>query len=288
MGFPLFIFLIQAVSAQFFGGYGRFSITDFFNSIEPETMSLSLLFFIFFALLFYALSKVFKDRYGEPNKAVAGTISLAVSLLIVYGIYQYGFDIGDLFYGLGISAEILYLIVPIIFLILAIFLIKKIRFSGFLIVFGLFVILLTAFTEIFYEKGLVTAIGIVLLVIGLLLWRRSSRVMRTFGRGAWKVGRGIGKAAWSPIRKRRKSIQQKQQKAQIREDIRRKTHDTINEIRRIDRELRSIPARIGVANRQGNREQVMILEQERIRLKQQRRDLEKEIRRFRREHSGNI
>jgi hypothetical protein len=288
LGFPLLVFLIQVVSAQFFGGYGRFSLGEFFNRIDPQTFILSLLFLILFALIFYPLSRFFKGPYGQPNKAIAGIIAFCGSAIIIYGIYQSGFNLEDLFYGLGIGTGVLYLIVSIIFIILAIFLIKKIKFRGFLIVLGLFLILLTAFTDIFYEKGLVTAIGIVLLLFGLLLWRRSRKVMGSIGRGTWKVGRGIGKAAWSPIRKRRKSIQQKQQKTQIREDIRRKTHDTINEIRRIDRELRSIPARIGVANRQGNREQVMILEQERIRLKQQRRDLEKEIRRFRREHSGNI
>ncbi|MBA7687115.1 hypothetical protein ES703_95575 [subsurface metagenome] len=191
LGFPLLVFLIQFVSAQFFGGYGGFSITGFFNSIDSETMTLGLLFFIFFALIFYATSKVFKNPHGEPNKGVAGTISLAVSLLIVYGIYRSGFNIGNLFYGLGFSSDFIYVLLPIVILIVAILIIwglgrKKDEFGrksfslkrgigGFFILLGLLLVLLAAFTDIFYEKLTAIIIGFVLLIIGLLLSRRGGR-----------------------------------------------------------------------------------------------------------------
>lgn len=174
LGFPLLILLTQVISAQFYSGYGRFSLGEFFDRVDPQTMILVLLFLIFFALIFYALSRIFKDPYGQPNKGIAGVIAFAVASLIIYGLYRTGFDLGDLFYGFGIDASALYLIASIIFIILAIFLIKKIKFRGFLMIFGLFIILLTIFTDIFYEKGITLVIGIVLLVIGLLLllWRR--------------------------------------------------------------------------------------------------------------------
>ena len=178
LGFPLLVLLTQVVSAQFFSGYGGFSITNFFDSIDSATITLGLLFFIFFALIFYALSRVFKDQYGQPNKGIAGTIALAVSLLIIYGIYRSGFNLGDLFYGFGIGKSALYLIALIIFIVLAIFLIKKIKLHGFLIVFGLLLILLTIFTDIFYEKLTALIIGIVLLLIGLFLWWRKRKRKR--------------------------------------------------------------------------------------------------------------
>jgi len=288
LGLPLLILLAQVVSAQFFGGYGRFSLGDFFNSVDSSTIILTLLFLIFFALIFYALSKIFKGPYGQPNKGIAGVIAFAVSSLIIYGLYRTGFDISGLFYDLGFSSGLLYPIFTILFLIVAGLLIWKLKFSGFLMILGFFMILLTALTDIFYDKGLPFVIGIVLLVIGFLFKRGGRRVMGGVGRGALRAGRGVGRGALGTIRRRREARQQEQQRTQTRSGIRHQTHDTINEIRRIDRELKSIPRRISVANRQGNREQAMMLEQERIRLRQQRRDLEGEIRRFRREHSGNI
>ena len=201
------ILLTQVVSAQFFGGYGRFSITDFFSSIEPATITLGLLFFIFFALIFYVLSRVFKDQYGQPNKGIAGTISLALSLLIIYGLYRTGFDLGNIFYNLGFSVGALYPILSVLFLIIAILLIRKLRFSGFLILFGLFIILLTIFTDIFYEKLVALTIGVVLFLIGVWLWRRGRRMMRGIGRGALRAGKWVGsKYDWEKEKKQAKAI----------------------------------------------------------------------------------
>jgi len=185
LGFFLLVFLTQAVSAQFFGSYGSFSITDFFSSIDPETITLGLLFFIFFALLFYALSRFFKDQHGQPNKGIAGTIAFALAFLIIYGIYRSGFSLENLFYGVGIPSGIL----PIILLALAVLVIwglgrRKDEFGkktfslrrglgGFFMLLGLLFILLSIFTDIFYEKTTVFIIGLGLLLIGLWLgWRK--------------------------------------------------------------------------------------------------------------------
>jgi hypothetical protein len=207
LGFPLLILLTQVISAQFYSGYGSFSLTNFFDRIDPQTIILVLLFLIFFALIFYALSRIFKDPYGQPNKGIAGTIAFAVTSLIIYGLYRTGFDLGSIFYNWGFSVGSLYPILAVVFLIVAFLLIWKLGFGRFLMTFGLFIILLTAFTEIFYEKGLVLIIGIVLLGIGLLLGRRSRRVMGGVGRGALRAGKWVGsKYDWEKEKRQAKAI----------------------------------------------------------------------------------
>ncbi|HEA46338.1 MAG TPA: hypothetical protein ENH99_00995 [Candidatus Pacearchaeota archaeon] len=169
------LFSINLISAQFFSGYNRFSMPDLLRSIDPQTMILGALFLLAFTLIYYALSRVFKDSYGRPNKTMAGIIAFIISALIIYGINQYGFDIGGLFYGIGLSSGILYIILPIILTAGAIFLIWKFKQYSFLII-GLLLILLTLFTDIFYEQGLVLIIGVVMLLIGLVWgWKRRGR-----------------------------------------------------------------------------------------------------------------
>ncbi|HUW43683.1 MAG TPA: hypothetical protein VMV95_01835 [Bacillota bacterium] len=205
LGFPLLVFLAQFVSAQFLGGYGSFSITSFFSSIDSETIILGSLFFIFFIILFAALirTRFLKNNYGEPNRVFAGFLAGLISLLIIYGIYRSGFNLGDLFYGFGISEDVLYFIALIIFIILAAFLIKKIKFRGFLIVFGLLLSLLAIFTNFFYEKGFALVIGIVLLLIGLWLLRRWKRK----GRGKNKLTGNYNNYGPSPQSNRGNSLE---------------------------------------------------------------------------------
>lgn len=163
------LFSINLISAQFYSGYNRFSPSDLLRSIDPETMILGALFLLAFTLIYYALSRVFKDSYGQPNKTMAGIIAFIISTLIIYGINQYGFDMEGLFYGIGLSSGILYLILPLILTAGAIFLIWKFKQYSFLII-GLLLILLTLFTDIFYEQGLVLIIGVIMLLIGLIWW----------------------------------------------------------------------------------------------------------------------
>jgi len=207
LGFPLLILLIQVISAQFYSGYGGFSLGEFFDRIDPQTIILVLLFLIFFALIFYALSRIFKDPYGQPNKGIAGTIAFCISAIIIYGLYRTGFDLGSVFYDWGFSVGSLYPILAVVFLIVAFLLIWKLGFGRFLMTFGLFIILLTAFTEIFYEKGLVLIIGIVLLVVGLLLWRRSRRIIGGVGRGIGRGAKWVGsKYDWEKEKKQARAI----------------------------------------------------------------------------------
>jgi len=302
----LSILLINFVSAFSHYGYNRFSITGFFSSINPDDMILMTLFIIIFAFINFSLGKIFRDSYGNPNKATAGVVAFAVTSLIIYGFWRTGFNLSGLFYNVGISEDMLFFIIPIILIVAAIFIVSKIGWAALFLIFGLLMLLITIFTDLIYEKGTALIIGFVLFLIGLWLWWRKRRDSLGYGEGISATGRGIGRglgatgrgawgaAKWAGGKIKQKQIQrqqqrqQEQQRTQARQDIRHRTHDTINEIRRIDKELKSIPARIGAANKRGNQQQVMILEQERTRIKQQRRDLENEIRRLRREHSGNI
>ncbi|MBU2503897.1 MAG: hypothetical protein KJ879_02490, partial [Nanoarchaeota archaeon] len=76
----LSILLIGFASAQFYSGYNNFSprggIMDLF---DPGTIIYGGIFIIAFSLLFFSLSKIFKDSAGNPSKATAGTISFAIS-----------------------------------------------------------------------------------------------------------------------------------------------------------------------------------------------------------------
>ncbi len=185
----IFLSTISFVSAQFYRGYGRFSISNFFATIDPQTVTIITFFFIFFALLFYALTKVFKTPTGEPNKGIAGIISLAVSFLIVYGMYRQGFDVSSWFFRIGIPTDFFYAIMPFLLLAFAIILIwalgrKTDEYSGkrkfsltkglgrFLLVFGLFIIAIIFFTDIIYEKGISLITAVLLILIGWGLSRK--------------------------------------------------------------------------------------------------------------------
>lgn len=61
-----------------------FSPQDLLNS---AWLRFALVFVIFYAILFFALNRVFRDS----NKAVTITISAAISLLVSLSFYQYGY-----------------------------------------------------------------------------------------------------------------------------------------------------------------------------------------------------
>jgi len=116
--------LAGLISMNFTSAYnGYSSLSNFFYWIEPSTMILAVLFLVFFAFLYYVLSKIFRNEYHQPNKAVAGVIALCMSLLIVYGINRSAWDIEAFFYRFNISNILIYIvsIAAIIFLLWLIF-----------------------------------------------------------------------------------------------------------------------------------------------------------------------
>ena len=69
----------------------------------------------------------------------------------------------------------MYIIVALVILIGLIFLIKETGLGKFLMLLGLFFILITLLTDIIYEEGTVLILGIILFLIGLWLWWRKRK-----------------------------------------------------------------------------------------------------------------
>lgn len=168
----LFVFLLNFVSAQFYEGF-----TDFLYNIDPNAMTLGVLFIVLFAILFFSLSRIFKDKYGYPNKTIATIVALALSVLCVYWVNRTGFDMTGLFYSIGFSEEILYIIAPLIVLVGLIFIFtrfKEKRFGKTLLILG-GLLLVLSFTDLIYETEFLTIISIIMVVVGLWLTLRKPR-----------------------------------------------------------------------------------------------------------------
>lgn len=179
----LSLFFVNIVSAQFFGyggGYGSFSISNFFNTLDPSTVVYGLLFLILFTLIYLALSRMqlFKGHQEHPNTAAAGVVAFAVAALIVYYLYRSGYNIQYLFYGLGFSGDIGSILLVILLVLASAFIIIKFKLPGFFIIGGLFLMLLAIFTEMIYEKEIAILIGFGFFVAGIFMGKK----MRSWAR----------------------------------------------------------------------------------------------------------
>ena len=143
------------------------SIGEFLDAFGFENLLLIATFLISFALINFILARFLKNKYGQPNKAIAGVIAFAISMLIVYGVHKMGFDLGDFFYDIGISEELLGTLVPLIVLAAVIWLIWKIGICLMLLALGL-LLTIVSFTDWVYESGVLLITGIVLLITGLI------------------------------------------------------------------------------------------------------------------------
>ncbi len=189
--FLLGVFLISFVSAQFDGSLDSFG--DLLDTIPSSTMILGALFIIFFAVTFFIFSKVFTNKYKEPNKGVASVVSLAASLLMVYGINKMEFDFEGFLWDLGFSNDILSTAIPLIILAGLIFLFITLKSKALFILGGLFILL--TFTDLIYEKVFLLVIGIALIILG--LWLTFRKGGRRRNRSNW----GLGGTGGSPRRK---------------------------------------------------------------------------------------
>lgn len=184
--FFLGVMLIGFASAQY-GYYGTFSLSNFLDSIGPSTMILSILFIIFFAIL----HNIVFITFFRGNTGISAIVSLLVSVLAIYGINRARWDIGGLFYGLGISSGILSIVIPFILLIAAIYIIVKFGLSWLFLIFGIFLTSLALFTDLIYERGIALLIGGIFLLIGIWLWKRNKkRAYYDDGYYPGSVGRG--------------------------------------------------------------------------------------------------
>jgi len=136
---PLGLLLIKFASA-YYGSFGNFSFRNLLNSIDPRSITLALLFLIFFAFLNFVLSRVFKDRYGNPNRATAGIIALCISLLAVYGVNRSSWEIQNLFFNIGIPSGLMYIIISIILLAAIAFIVWKFAKNSLFVLGGLLIL----------------------------------------------------------------------------------------------------------------------------------------------------
>ena len=149
----------------------------FLSMINPAIVVMGALFLIFFALLVYILSKVFRDKYGNVSTVTVGIISFCISVLIIY----FGRDtIYNIIDSLRLSNMILYVLSGAAILILLYLFRKKLKFYIVLMLAGAGLILIGALTDWFYQKWFVILFGIIILLLG--IWLCSRRRGRT-GRG---------------------------------------------------------------------------------------------------------
>ncbi len=163
--------------------------------IDANTITIVLLFTIFFAVLNLALNRVLKSQ------GTAGIIAFCASLLAVYGINRTSFNLNGLFSNWGLGEKFVYSVVPIIILGL-LFLSsftkdpvtgrKKFRLYRPLLLLGAFLIITSFFV---YASTMVLLIGIAFFVVGFLLWLRKKRKDAKTAK-AWKKAPKLNMRSW--------------------------------------------------------------------------------------------
>jgi hypothetical protein len=179
----LFLLSIKIASAQFFDSYnsfGSFSITDIFERFGPDNiiyLSLFLVLFVFIATILKRTG-IFRDMQGNADTKSAAVISFAIALMSTYGIYRSDYNVQNLFYSLGFSADSLYPVLAIFLLLAIIYIMWRFSIGVSLMILGLLLGLTALFTEIIYEKNTALIIAGILLVVGFFLLRRVSGHIR--------------------------------------------------------------------------------------------------------------
>jgi hypothetical protein len=158
---PLFLALISFAKAA------TFSVSDLLDKVDSSTIVLGAVFMIFFAFIFFVFSKLFtkRDKYGykEPQTGIATVMALSISLLIVYGLNKLGWNFEDIFFNLGFSSDLVYLLILLIFVGGAVFLGIKTKWN-LLLILGVFFIIISMLNLI-YETTLMLVIGVILIFI---------------------------------------------------------------------------------------------------------------------------
>jgi len=150
----------------------------FLSMINPATVVMGALFLIFFALLVYILSKVFRDKYGNVSTMTVGIISFCISVLIVYfGRYT----LSNIIDSLSFSGTILYILSAIVVLILLYLFRRRLRFCMILMLIGAGLVLIGALTDWFYQRWFVVILGVGLLLLG--IWLCSKKNLKSSSEG---------------------------------------------------------------------------------------------------------
>lgn len=210
----LFVMLINLVSASFHYR-SSFSLSSMLDLIDSSTLILISLFIIFYIFINNrVMSKLFKK-----TPAAGAIISFLVSLLAVYGINRSRFNILGSLYGIGIPEDMVFMIVGIILLIGLLGLSfkrdetsgrKKFKLYRAFVMLGLIFIVLS-FTGIVYEAGASFLIGLVLLIFGWLL-RKKSKSGESF---SYYGGKGYDAAKkYADPRYREEKVREKNEQAE--------------------------------------------------------------------------
>ena len=161
-------FFILLVSVGFVSSQG---LSDILNGIDESTIILFAVFIVSFSLLFFSLNKVFK----KENTTTAGIISVVIAFVIVYGISKSGFNIQDSLYGIGISPEVLGVIIPIIIVAGIILLIINLAKDSLLVIGGLSIVA----SFFVYSKLILIVVGVILIAVRFFIpknmWNRPQR-----------------------------------------------------------------------------------------------------------------
>jgi|GEM_PF-1281122 len=163
----LFVFLLL-ISVGFASSA---SLSELLSQLDQSTIFLFVIFIVAFSILFFALNRVFR----KENTAISGIISVALAFLITFGISRTGFDLEYTLLNIGISSEVLGIVVPLVIVGGIVFLIIKLAKDSLLVIGGLFI-----FASFFvYAKLVLILIGAALIVARVLIpkgmWRRPQK-----------------------------------------------------------------------------------------------------------------
>ena len=168
-GFVL-IGMIGFVSAQYYGGYGYGSF-GYFN-LDDSTVLLGIIFLVSFGLLYYPLSRFFRD-----NTIIAAVITFALSFGITWWVYRSGITYDLYFYNLFsfLPSDFLATILPLVFLALVALMIWKLKFSRTLLIIGGFLVILSLTEFVVDGKGIIFTVGLILAGVGIWMMSRKRR-----------------------------------------------------------------------------------------------------------------
>src|SRR3989344_4432261 len=178
------IFSMGLTIAAPYNSYSNFSPSGGLASItDPETLAYAAMFVILFSMVYFALSKFFKNPTGETNKGIAGTISLGIAALMMVWSERAGFNPADVFSGIGIYgfgaggfSGLASSILPLVALVLFGIMIWRFGFGASIMVIGAFMIL-TTFTSLIVSKGSVLVLGLILLIGGFFMRNAGARAV---------------------------------------------------------------------------------------------------------------
>ncbi len=162
----IFLSIINLTSAA------DFVIGDMLETFDPQSVLLITVFIIMFTVLFFITSKFFGkkrlDGTHEPNKVIAGVISLAIAFFTMYGAYQYGFGTDTLNLDFQLFSGLWGIIIPIILLAGLIYLIKKMKIESLLVV-GLFFLIISLVPDLVFEQEVMMWWGIIIIIMYLII-----------------------------------------------------------------------------------------------------------------------